>query len=288
MNARYYDPVLGSFLSPDTLVPEPGQPEGYNRYAYANGNPLRFIDPTGHYSIEELQVHFGVDSYEALMALFNEGGLYAGNTGWYDILRDAQDGDSITAFLSDGNSTSIQGVFGRTDQGRITVDMGHNQIVDESVFATFGGRRSGMSAQYGWTSDYGMYHLEGAGGGGRWATAMSGTQAIADRPCNTWDCVAIGLDTTSLGATIFRDSALLSTPVTGPLGFVGGTYAEIVANTADTASLAHTSAQFAVGEASGVDLAVSTVLFTAGRIPILGTGAGVVQLAYDLASPLLP
>ncbi len=160
MNARYYDPVLGSFLSPDTLVPEPGQPEGYNRYAYANGNPLRFIDPTGHYSIEELQVHFGVDSYEALMALFNEGGLYAGNTGWYDILRDAQDGDSITAFLSDGNSTSIQGVFGCTDQGRITVDMGHNQIVDESVFATFGGRRSGMSAQYGWTSDYGMYHIE--------------------------------------------------------------------------------------------------------------------------------
>jgi len=48
MNARYYDPVLGSFLSPDTLVPEPGQPEGYNRYAYANGNPLRFSDPSGH------------------------------------------------------------------------------------------------------------------------------------------------------------------------------------------------------------------------------------------------
>ncbi len=87
------------------------------------------------------------------MALFNEGGLYAGNTGWYDIVRDAQDGDSITAFLPNGNGTSIQGAFGRTDQGRITVDMGHNQIVDESVFATFGGRRSGMSAQYGWASD---------------------------------------------------------------------------------------------------------------------------------------
>ncbi len=50
MNARYYDPVLGSFISPDTVVPEPGQPEGYNRYAYANGNPLRFSDPSGHCS----------------------------------------------------------------------------------------------------------------------------------------------------------------------------------------------------------------------------------------------
>ena len=27
MNAHYYDPVLGSFISPDTVVPEPGQPE---------------------------------------------------------------------------------------------------------------------------------------------------------------------------------------------------------------------------------------------------------------------
>jgi RHS repeat-associated protein len=51
MNARYYDPVLGSFISPDTLVPEPGQPEGYNRYAYANGNPLLFSDPSGHIAI---------------------------------------------------------------------------------------------------------------------------------------------------------------------------------------------------------------------------------------------
>jgi RHS repeat-associated protein len=51
MNARYYDPVLGSFISPDTLVPEPGQPEGYNKYAYASGNPLSYVDPTGHFAV---------------------------------------------------------------------------------------------------------------------------------------------------------------------------------------------------------------------------------------------
>jgi RHS repeat-associated protein len=64
MNARYYDPVLGSFLSPDTVVPEPGQPEGYNRYAYANGNPLLFSDPSGHCSVPGAS-GFGGPSFSA-------------------------------------------------------------------------------------------------------------------------------------------------------------------------------------------------------------------------------
>jgi RHS repeat-associated protein len=48
MNARYYDPQLGQFISPDTLVPQPGLFVDYNRYLYARGNPLRFSDPSGH------------------------------------------------------------------------------------------------------------------------------------------------------------------------------------------------------------------------------------------------
>jgi RHS repeat-associated protein len=48
MNARYYDPVLGQFISPDTLVPDPGVLMDYNRYGYARGNPLKFDDPSGH------------------------------------------------------------------------------------------------------------------------------------------------------------------------------------------------------------------------------------------------
>jgi RHS repeat-associated protein len=30
-NARWYDPVIGRFLSPDTIVPEPGNPCGRRR-----------------------------------------------------------------------------------------------------------------------------------------------------------------------------------------------------------------------------------------------------------------
>ncbi len=33
MNARYYLPEIGWFISPDTIVPEPGNPQSFNRYA---------------------------------------------------------------------------------------------------------------------------------------------------------------------------------------------------------------------------------------------------------------
>ena len=45
-NARWYDPSLGRFNQPDTIVP--GGIQGYDRYAYANNNPVRYTDPTGH------------------------------------------------------------------------------------------------------------------------------------------------------------------------------------------------------------------------------------------------
>jgi RHS repeat-associated protein len=48
LNARYYDPSLGTFLSPDTLVPDAGVLFDYNRFAYARLNPLKYTDPSGH------------------------------------------------------------------------------------------------------------------------------------------------------------------------------------------------------------------------------------------------
>jgi len=44
--ARFYDPALGRFISPDNITP--GGPEGLNRYSYSNNSPINFNDPTGH------------------------------------------------------------------------------------------------------------------------------------------------------------------------------------------------------------------------------------------------
>ncbi len=51
---RYYEPLLGRFSQPDTLVPNPGDPQQLNRYSYAANNPLRYADPTGHWAGDAL------------------------------------------------------------------------------------------------------------------------------------------------------------------------------------------------------------------------------------------
>jgi RHS repeat-associated protein len=47
--ARWYDPHLGRFSQPDSIVPDPGNPLDWDRYQYARANPLKYTDPTGHF-----------------------------------------------------------------------------------------------------------------------------------------------------------------------------------------------------------------------------------------------
>ena len=49
--ARYYDATLARFISADTIVPNPRDPQSLNRYSYVENNPLKYIDPTGHFKI---------------------------------------------------------------------------------------------------------------------------------------------------------------------------------------------------------------------------------------------
>ena len=46
--ARLYDPLIGKFLSPDTIVTDPTNPQSLNRFSYVLNNPVRYTDPTGH------------------------------------------------------------------------------------------------------------------------------------------------------------------------------------------------------------------------------------------------
>lgn len=46
--ARYMDPELGRFISADTIVQAPYDPQSLNRYSYCRNNPINYVDPTGH------------------------------------------------------------------------------------------------------------------------------------------------------------------------------------------------------------------------------------------------
>jgi RHS repeat-associated protein len=48
LDARHYDPELGQFTTPDSILPDPHDPESLNRYAYAGNNFPKYSDPSGH------------------------------------------------------------------------------------------------------------------------------------------------------------------------------------------------------------------------------------------------
>jgi len=46
--SRWYDPALGRFISPDSVVPDKGNPQGLDRYAYVANNPISRVDESSH------------------------------------------------------------------------------------------------------------------------------------------------------------------------------------------------------------------------------------------------
>ena len=58
VQARYYDPVIGRFLSVDPVTfLDTGEPEFFNRYSYTANDPLNFTDPDGERRRGRARVH---------------------------------------------------------------------------------------------------------------------------------------------------------------------------------------------------------------------------------------
>jgi RHS repeat-associated protein len=75
MGARYYDPQIGRFLSIDPKEADPSDLHSLNRYAYANNNPNRFVDPDGHSPLDLL--FFAADAIKLGAALYTGVGVGA-------------------------------------------------------------------------------------------------------------------------------------------------------------------------------------------------------------------
>jgi RHS repeat-associated protein len=54
--ARLFDPAIGRFTQPDSLVPGAANPQAWNRYSYVLNGPVNRNDPSGHYCLDAGEV----------------------------------------------------------------------------------------------------------------------------------------------------------------------------------------------------------------------------------------
>jgi RHS repeat-associated protein len=81
-NARFYDPVMMRFLASDPAR------DGLNWYTYADGNPLRFVDPLGLVEIrlDEIAKQYGGVSYLSINDTYV---VSFGSIGWKEYGNDS-------------------------------------------------------------------------------------------------------------------------------------------------------------------------------------------------------
>ena len=186
---QWEEEVLGKFLSPDTIVPAAGNALDYHRYAYTRFNPVKYTDPTGHYSDQALLTHFGCESWSCVEEHFQEGGSHAGLWGWLDILLKAEDGDAVQATVSYGGMLStVSGNFA-TVNGQITVQGPQLHFGKDAPSTSAGAWGEAtfarMALMGSWQADHNAFYM------GRHGVSVY-NQQYPD--CRHQDCVTQALD----------------------------------------------------------------------------------------------
>jgi len=121
----------------------PGGVQGLDRYAYVNNNPTNYVDPTGNFTEKEIISYYGVSTWDEVLALFYEGGLYEGRWGWLEVLRKAENGDKLyvdwgkNEGQNNGNLQNGNYTFNTDENGNLTLE-GENHTVDASLAGLLG------------------------------------------------------------------------------------------------------------------------------------------------------
>ena len=116
MNGRVYDPRLGRFLQADPVVGDPSDMLSLNRYAYAHGNPLSNVDPTGHF-IEGISLRAIVEFVLIVKAWIDAWTVGGGGLGPEAFRDGLPSGASDWAFGGGGLGFPREGLGGWTRRG---------------------------------------------------------------------------------------------------------------------------------------------------------------------------
>ena len=63
LNARYYNPEDGGFLTEDTYRGETNEPDTQNLYVYCADNPVNYVDPSGHKYDKDKAINYAHNHY---------------------------------------------------------------------------------------------------------------------------------------------------------------------------------------------------------------------------------
>jgi len=151
--ARYYDPALARFLSADSVVPYPDDPQSRNRYSYVRNNPLLYTDPSGHV--------FGID--DVIIIGMVMGAVMSGvQTNW-------DPGSIIAGGIMGGVSAGIGFGAGSAASTALTSSYGGviggigGGIIGGAVA---GGTSGGLALAMGYKVNVGLAVASGAAAGG--------------------------------------------------------------------------------------------------------------------------
>jgi RHS repeat-associated protein len=82
-NARWYDPSIGRFITPDDgLGADENIPGAYNRYSYCVNNPINYVDPSGHFGILVSMLIGMIVSVAISGAMYGFQAAITGNWSW--------------------------------------------------------------------------------------------------------------------------------------------------------------------------------------------------------------
>ncbi|MHB1685218.1 MAG: RHS repeat-associated core domain-containing protein [Bacilli bacterium] len=204
LNARYYNPATGRFLSEDPVTPNASDALSNNEYAYAENNPVNLVDPSGTapYSVY-VNARFGIKvngfTRNDAITLWN----YFKVPAWFfrDFILANPDlsllriGDVWLAYKGTAEVTATQSVANEVatrlggqveklkgNSWRVTVDNGNKPIVIRVMQEGSGGRPNPYFRVS--IDGRGSYMLEGQVSSNRGITHIDLTPQSADQIIN--------------------------------------------------------------------------------------------------------
>ena len=163
LRARWYDPKIGRFISADPFEGKQRDPRSLNRYAYAHGDPVHNTDPSGEFSLGELNTSINIQ-LTAVRQAFLSGGKQAGGKALQQLGKIVEEGVEklIKQCLKPGAKI--------TPKKNLTTNDGANAVID--FFVKMGSNVKNIEVKY---------QLPVGSSSGGFARAAKQLQAMIDK-----------------------------------------------------------------------------------------------------------